>query len=268
MNPGFGGGSYSGIITGGRDAKFGIPAEMIVEAYKNAMDLGINRFGLQCMCGSGNLDEKFFTEVLSSILSNALRIESELKINFEYISMGGGFGIPYQDDQIALNFDRMFKNLSEIYYEAYPDKQSAPSLWLEPGKSIIADAGFIISRVTGLKESYKNFVGIDAGMETLMRPALYGAKHRIYKVGDHENDEIMVDFTGQICENTDRIATDRKFPSLSQGDLVAIMDTGAYGYSMSHNFNTRPRSAEILLDKSSFKEIRKRETIENIFSLC
>ena len=268
MNPGFGGGSYSGIITGGRDAKFGIPAEMIVEAYKNAMDLGINRFGLQCMCGSGNLDEKFFTEVLSSILSNALRIESELKINFEYISMGGGFGIPYQDDQIALNFDRMFKNLSEIYYEAYPDKQSAPSLWLEPGKSIIADAGFIISKVTGLKESYKNFVGIDAGMETLMRPALYGAKHRIYKVGDHGNDEIMVDFTGQICENTDRIATDRKFPSLSQGDLVAIMDTGAYGYSMSHNFNTRPRSAEILLDKSSFKEIRKRETIENIFSLC
>jgi diaminopimelate decarboxylase len=268
MNPGFGGGSYSGIITGGRDAKFGIPAEIIVKAYKNAMNLGIKRFGLQCMCGSGNLDEKFFTEVLSSILSNALRIESELKINFEYISMGGGFGIPYQDDQIALNFDRMFKNLSEIYYEAYPDKQSAPSLWLEPGKSIIADAGFIISKVTGLKESYKNFVGIDAGMETLMRPALYGAKHRIYKVGDHENDEIMVDFTGQICENTDRIATDRKFPSLSQGDLVAIMDTGAYGYSMSHNFNTRPRSAEILLDKSSFKEIRKRETIENIFSLC
>ena len=268
MNPGFGGGSYSGIITGGRDAKFGIPAEKIVQAYRNAMDLGIKRFGLQCMCGSGNLDEKFFTEVLSAILTNAVRIEKELKINFEYISMGGGFGIPYQDDQIALNFDRMFKNLSEIYYETYSDKQSAPSLWLEPGKSIIADTGFIISRVTGLKESYKNFVGIDAGMETLMRPALYGAKHRMYKVGDHGNDEITVDFTGQICENTDRIATDRKFPTLSQGDLVAIMDAGAYGYSMSHNFNTRPRSAEILLDKSSFKEIRKRETIEDIFSLC
>ena len=268
MNPGFGGGSYSGIITGGRDAKFGIPAEKIVQAYRNAMDLGIKRFGLQCMCGSGNLDEKFFTEVLSAILSNAVRIEKELKINFEYISMGGGFGIPYQDDQIALNFDRMFKNLSEIYYETYSDKQSAPSLWLEPGKSIIADTGFIISRVTGLKESYKNFVGIDAGMETLMRPALYGAKHRMYKVGDHGNNEITVDFTGQICENTDRIATDRKFPTLSQGDLVAIMDAGAYGYSMSHNFNTRPRSAEILLDKSSFKEIRKRETIEDIFSLC
>ena len=268
MNPGFGGGSYSGIITGGRDAKFGIPAEKIVQAYRNAMDLGIKRFGLQCMCGSGNLDEKFFTEVLSAILSNAVRIEKELKINFEYISMGGGFGIPYQDDQIALNFDRMFKNLSEIYYETYSDKQSAPSLWLEPGKSIIADTGFIISRVTGLKESYKNFVGIDAGMETLMRPALYGAKHRMYKVGDHGNNEITVDFTGQICENTDRIATDREFPTLSPGDLVAIMDAGAYGYSMSHNFNTRPRSAEILLDKSSFKEIRKRETIEDIFSLC
>ena len=268
MNPGFGGGSYSGIITGGRDAKFGIPAEKIIEAYKNAMDLGIKRFGLQCMCGSGNLDEKFFAEVLSAILDNAKRIETELQINFEYISMGGGFGIPYQDEESPIDFDRMFANLSKIYYSTYPDRGSAPSLWLEPGKSIIADAGFIISSVTGLKESYKNFIGIDAGMETLMRPALYGAKHRMYKVGNHGDNEITVDFTGQICENTDRIATDRQFPSLSQGDLIAIMDAGAYGYSMSHNFNTRPRSAEILLDKSSFSEIRKRETIENIFSLC
>ena len=101
-----------------------------------------------------------------------------------------------------------------------------------------------------------------------MRPALYGAKHRIYKVGNHGNDEITVDFTGQICENTDRIATDRSFPLLKENDLIAIMDAGAYGYSMSHNFCTRPRSAEILLNESSFKEIRKRETIENIFSLC
>ena len=268
MNPGFGGGSYSGIITGGRDAKFGIPSEKIIDAYKTAKKLGVKRFGLQCMCGSGNLDEEFFEEVLSAILDNTRRIESELKINFEFISMGGGFGIPYQDEQTPLNFSRMFEKLAKIYYSVYSNKSLAPSLWLEPGKSIIADAGFIISRVTGLKNSYKNFVGVDAGMETLMRPALYGAKHRIYKVGNHGNDEITVDFTGQICENTDRIATDRSFPLLKENDLIAIMDAGAYGYSMSHNFCTRPRSAEILLNESSFKEIRKRETIENIFSLC
>ena len=268
MNPGFGGGSYSGIITGGRDAKFGIPSEKIINAYKQAQDLGIKRFGLQCMCGSGNLEEEFFVEVLSAILENAKKIENKLKIKFEFISMGGGFGIPYQDEQKPLDFNRMFASLSKLYYKTYEDRESAPSLWLEPGKSIIADAGFIITKVTGLKDSYKKFIGIDAGMETLMRPALYGAKHRIYKVGDHSDDTAMVDFTGQICENTDRIASNRNFPKVSEGDLIAIMDTGAYGYSMSHNFNTRPRSAEILINDDSHQLIRKRETINDIFSLC
>lgn len=268
MNPGFGGGSYSGIITGGRDAKFGIPSEKIIEAYQEAQNMGIKRFGLQCMCGSGNLDEKFFTEVLSAIIEHAKKIESSLNIKFEFISMGGGFGVPYQDNQKPLDFDQMFSSLSKIFYSAYPDKTTAPSLWLEPGKSIIADAGFIITKVTGLKNSYKNFVGIDAGMETLMRPALYGAQHRIFKVGNHGNNENTVDFTGQICENTDRIATDRAFPKLNEGDLIAIMDTGAYGYSMSHNFNTRPRAAEVLLNNSNHKLIRKRETINDIFSHC
>ena len=268
MNPGFGGGSYSGIITGGRDAKFGIPAEKIVEAYQKAQELGVERFGLQCMCGSGNLDEEFFTGVLSAIIENAKKIESALNIKLEFISMGGGFGIPYQDDQKPLDFNKMFSSLAKIFYSAYPDRPSAPSLWLEPGKSIIADTGFIVSKVTGLKNSYKNFVGIDAGMETLMRPALYGAQHRIFKVGEHGNNESTVDFTGQICENTDRIATDREFPKLIEGDLIAIMDTGAYGYSMSHNFNTRPRAAEVLLDNSSYKLIRRRETINDIFAHC
>ena len=96
----------------------------------------------------------------------------------------------------------------------------------------------------------------------------YGAQHRIFKIGDHGNNESTVDFTGQICENTDRIATDREFPKLIEGDLIAIMDTGAYGYSMSHNFNTRPRAAEVLLDNSSYRLIRKRETINDIFAHC
>ena len=101
-----------------------------------------------------------------------------------------------------------------------------------------------------------------------MRPALYGAYHRIYKVGDHGVNNGSVDFTGPICENTDRIAIGREFPNVIEGDLIAIMDAGAYGYAMSHNFNTRPRTAEILLDGSSHRLIRRRETIEDIFSNC
>jgi len=182
--------------------------------------------------------------------------------------MGGGLGIPYHDEEISLNYDRLFSRLSQVLYKAYPEKAKAPALWLEPGKSIIGDAGFILTSITGTKSSYKNFIGIDAGMETLMRPALYGAFHRIYKVGKHGINTRTVDFTGPICENTDRIAVEREFPDVNEGDLIAIMDTGAYGYSMSHNFNTRPRAAEVLLNEDTHRLIRRRETVEDIFMGC
>ena len=105
-------------------------------------------------------------------------------------------------------------------------------------------------------------------METLMRPALYGAYHRIYKIGNHENDKDTFDFTGQICENTDRIAIKRSFPKVNEGDIISIMDVGAYGFTMSHQFCTRPKAAEILLDGDKSSLIRKRESIEDLFSNC
>ena len=268
LNPGFGKGTFSQITTAGKEAKFGIPTEKIIQAYKKAKKVGIKKFGIQCMVGSGNLDQAHFIEVLTAIMDQTKSIESETNIVFDFISMGGGFGIPYRDEEKPINFDQLFLALSEVYYNTFPDKENAPALWIEPGKSIIGDSGFILSSVTGTKNSYKNFIGIDAGMETLMRPALYGAYHRIYKVDNHGIDKDTFDFTGQICENTDRIAVQRSFPEVAEGDLIAIMDTGAYGYSMSNNFNTRPRAAEVLLNNNNVKLIRKRETINDLFNLC
>ena len=220
------------------------------------------------MVGSGNLDESHFVDVISTIIKQTKSISSKLGIKFDFISMGGGFGIPYKDDETPINFDRLFSKLSDIFYKNYKNRMDSPALWIEPGKSIIGDTGIILSKVTGIKKSYKNFIGIDAGMETLMRPALYGAYHRIYKIGNKEDHNGTFDFTGQICENTDRIAIKRSFPKVNEGDIISIMDVGAYGYSMSHNFNTRPRAAEILIDKDSTQLIRKRETINDIFALC
>ena len=268
LNPGFGKGTFSQITTAGENAKFGIPAEKIINAYQKAQDAGIRQFGLQCMAGSGNLDEDYWVELLTAIFYHTKKIESKLGIAFDFISIGGGLGIPYKDEDTPLDYDRLFSKLSNLMYHNYPDKPLAPALWVEPGKSFIGDAGFILSRVTGLKESYKNFVGIDAGMETLMRPALYGAYHRMFKVGEHGVNNGTYDFTGPICENTDRIAIAREFPKVKGDDLIAIMDAGAYGYAMSHNFNTRPRAAEVLLDGNAHRLIRKRETIEDIFSGC
>ncbi len=269
VNPGFGKGRFSQITTAGDKAKFGIPKEQIVSAYARAKAAGINEFGLQCMAGSGVLDHEYFGTLLKAILEIAGSIEAEIDSTLSFISIGGGYGIPYKDDDPVLDVDALFSSLSDIYYTHYPDRDSAPVLMIEPGKYIIGDAGILITKVTGTKESYRSFVGTDAGMETLMRPALYNAYHRIYKVGAvDESPGKTVDITGRICENTDRLAIDRPFPVIAEGDLIAIMDTGAYGFAMSHQFNNRPRPSEVLLDGETVTLIRRRETIEELFASC
>ena len=268
VNPGFGSGRFKEITTGGEKAKFGIPKEKIVEAYELAIAHGVRSFGLHCFTGSGVLDENYFTELIRAVLEISTKVEMSCKIKLEYISIGGGYGIPYKDDDKTLDIDRVFENIAREFYSVY-NKEEGPVFCIEPGKYLVGDAGILLARVTGVKESYKNFIGLDAGMETLMRPVLYGAYHRIYKVGEPEaTTGIIADITGRICENTDRLAVDRPFPTVAEGDLVAIMDTGAYGFSMAHQFNTRPRPGEILLKGSNASLIRKRETIEDIFNGC
>tara|TARA_B100000745_G_C20070505_1_gene365416 strand:- start:272 stop:943 length:672 start_codon:yes stop_codon:yes gene_type:complete len=220
------------------------------------------------MTGSGVLEPDYFPMLMKEILNTVNTITSELDIQFNHISLGGGYGIPYSDNETPLDFEKVFKSVSEIFHSFYSNKQK-PGIWIEPGKSVVGDTGILLSRVTGIKNSYKKFIGLDAGMETLMRPALYNAYHRIYKVGNPDAESTQtVDFTGRICENTDRLAVARPFPNVKENDLVAIMDAGAYGFTMSHQFCTRPRPAEILLDGEKGKLIRKRETMEDLFVNC
>ena len=269
LNPGKGHGQFKGIMTGGKDSKFGIPKEKITNAYVIAKKKGIKRFGLQCHAGSSTLDIKTFSEVTKLVLDSAKEIEKCIDQRLEKISIGSGFGIPYKDTDKPLDLDLLFQKIQKIFYDYYGQNSSDwPILCIEPGRILVADTGFILTKVTGVKSSYKNFIGLDAGMETLMRPALYGAFHRVQKIGKESNNTSVYDITGRICENTDRISKNYTLPKTEEGDLCAIMDTGAYGYSMSHNFNTRPRSAEILINNENIKLIRKRESIEDLFSGC
>ena len=268
LNPGFGKGAFSQVVTGGKNSKFGVPKNKIIDAYKLAKDNGIKEFGIQCMTGSGVLDQEYFPKLMKEILKTVELINKELKIDFHHISLGGGYGIPYRDDEISLDFNKVFHDVGRVFHSFYHGADK-PELWIEPGKSVVGNTGILLSKVTGIKNSYKKFIGLDAGMETLMRPALYNAHHRIYKIGypDAETTQ-TVDFTGRICENTDRLAIDREFTDIDEGDLVAIMDVGAYGFTMSHQFCTRPKAAEILLDGDKSSLIRKRESIEDLFSNC
>ena len=268
LNPGFGKGAFSQITTGGVDSKFGVPRSKIIDAYGLAKANGVKKFGIQCMTGSGILDAKYFPKLMSEILNIANSIMRELNINFEYINMGGGYGIPYKDEEASLDIDEVFSNVSKVFHKFF-SREKIPEFWIEPGRSIVGNTGILLCKVTGIKNSYKNFVGLDAGMETLMRPALYNAYHRIYKVGNpQEKHSQVTDITGRICENTDRLAIDRSFPNVKVNDLIAVMDVGAYGFSMSHQFCNRPRAAEVLLDNNSGILIRRRETIQDLFINC
>ena len=269
LNPGKGHGQFKGIMTGGKDSKFGIPKEKITNAYVIAKKKGIKRFGLQCHAGSATLDIETFSEITKLVLDSAKEIEKCIDQRLEKISIGSGFGIPYKDTDKPLDLNLLFQKIQKIFYDYYGQNSSDwPILCIEPGRILVADTGFILTKVTGVKSSYKNFIGLDAGMETLMRPALYGAFHRVQKIGKESNSTSIYDITGRICENTDRISENYTLPKTEEGDLCAIMDTGAYGYSMSHNFNTRPRPSEILINNENIKLIRKRESIEDLFRGC
>jgi len=267
INPGIGKGGFEGITTAGSDAKFGVPYEMAYDAYKLAKDSGVRRFGIHMMTGSNNLEPYYFSEVVDKLLIIANDIFSPLGIKPEFIDIGGGQGVPYYDDEPELNVDLMAKLISEIIIERCKKyKFGSPQLILEPGRYLAANAGFLIAKVTGIKNGYKKFVGLDAGMNTLVRPSLYGAFHRSEVYDKTENTE-TINLCGQICENSDIFSKNIPFPKVEVGDLVIFRECGAYAYAMASTYNSRLRPAEVLIDNKNIKLIRKRETEEDLFRL-
>lgn len=264
INPGSGKGTYPGITTAGKDVKFGVVLEKAETAYQLAIEDGVTRFGIHTMVGSGILDNDYFVWNCRRMLEIARSLEETLHIDFEYIDMGGGFGIPYRDEEQPLDVEKIFAEVGLVYREYYPD--DGPILTYELGRYLVGDAGFILSEVTGTKSNDKFFAGLDVGMNSFIRPALYGAYHRIVPLlnGNDLRNHQQIDFTGQICENTDRLARDRDLPELSAGDRVAICDTGAYGFCFASQYNGRPLPAEVLLDTGGTHLIRKRESLDEL----
>jgi diaminopimelate decarboxylase len=267
INPGIGKGGYEGITTAGTDAKFGVPYEKAFDAYNAAKEAGIKRFGIHMMTGSNNLEPYYFAQVVEKLMMIAGRLFDKLGTVPEYIDIGGGMGIPYGDDEEELNVDLMAQLISEVFKEK-SEKYGfgEPQLLLEPGRYLVGNAGYLISRVTAVKKSYKTFVGIDSGMGTLLRPALYGANHRANIYGKEELDQ-SVNICGQICENSDIFAKNVFMPKVEENDLLIFRDAGAYGYVMSSIYNNRMRPPEILVENSERFLIRRRETLEDVMQL-
>lgn len=268
INPGVGGSGAEGLIFAGPDAKFGIIERDVEQAYATAKKLGVKRFGIHMMTGSNILAPAYFEEVVEKLLDIAGPISQKLGISFDFIDIGGSLGVPYRPEDQEIDIHdvarRVVKKLREKL-EAY--QMGEPQLIHEPGRYLVCDAGLLISKVTSIKNGYKKFIGLDAGMHTLLRPAMYGAYHQIFYANDlnAENDQ-RVNVVGQVCENSDIFAKDRLLSSkISVDDLLVFLNTGAYGYCMSSQYNSQPKAAEVLVNRGQAALIRERETFEDIF---
>jgi diaminopimelate decarboxylase len=179
-------------------------------------------------------------------------------IKISHLDIGGGLGITYLDEKPPQPKD-IAKNILPLL------KKHDLTLVMEPGRSLVGNAGILVTKALYLKRgATKNFVVVDAGMNDLMRPSLYDAYHHIQPLLKTRRDTVTADIVGPICESGDFLAKDRRIPLVNQGEYLAVMSAGAYGFSMSSNYNSRPRAAEVLVSGGNFALIRKRETYEDL----
>lgn len=264
INPEVGAGLHAKTMTGHKGSKFGVPADDAVSAFLRAKQLGFNVIGIHAHIGSGWLEPAPFLEAANVVCKLAKKIEKEARINFEFVDLGGGFGVPYRPEEKELDVAAVGEGVGRIFNEHFGSSETA--LAIEPGRYLVADAGYLLTRVTAIKEQAGGaYAGVDAGMNDLVRPAMYDAYHHIIPV--HKMDlpfDKKFHIAGPICESGDVFARDRAMPKLQEGDVLAILNAGAYGMSMSSNYNSRGRAAEVLVWDGKMRLIRKRESLEDL----
>jgi diaminopimelate decarboxylase len=257
------------IIGKPEEAKYGFTREQLFEGYRAAREKGVKRFGLHSMIVSNELAVGYHLETARMLFDLVGDIARELGIRFEFVNLGGGFGIPYKPEQTAMDWQELSSGIRELYEQKVKARGLHPlKLFMECGRAITGPYGYLVSRVLHLKRTYRDYVGLDASMANLMRPALYGAYHHITVIGkERAPSDHVYDVTGSLCENNDKFAIQRKLPAIEVGDVVVIHDTGAHGHAMGFNYNGKLRSAELLLKSDgTVQKIRRAETIEDYFA--
>jgi len=257
------------IIGHPEEAKFGLTREQIFAGYRMARDKGVRRFGLHAMVASNELDPAYFIDTAGILFNLVVELTEELGIHFEFVNMGGGFGIPYKPEETPIELKLLSTGIRSCYEKTIGAKGLAPlKLYLECGRFITGPCGWLVSSVRHIKKTYKNYAGLDASMVDLMRPGMYGSYHHITVLGkEHLHPNNLYDVTGSLCENNDKFAIDRNLPELEVGDLLLFHETGAHGHSMGFNYNGKLRSAELLLrENGEILLIRRAETLDDYFA--
>ena len=257
LNPNVTGKTHKKISTGGKQEKFGLTQNDFLSLCKKIKKMkNLNLQGISVHIGSQITSIDPFKKVLLVIN----KIIKKTQISFKFIDLGGGMGISYLKNEKPMNIKQYAKLINKFL------KNRDSKIIFEPGRFIIGNAGILISKIIYIKKSAgKRFVVLDAGMNDLMRPALYGAYHQIIPL--KKTNKLIkgnIEFVGPICESSDKFSTEKKFQKIKEGDYISLSNVGAYGMSLSSNYNTRPFIAEIMVSGSKHKIIRKRQSLKNL----
>lgn len=260
--------SGNAIIGSPVEAKFGVSHEQILTAYRRARDLGVRRFGLHTMLISNERDYRYMVATAQMLLELVEWLTAELGIAFEFVNLGGGLGIPYRPEDAPLDLAALGREVAALWAQFRQKHGGSPRLCLESGRYVTGPHGVLVTRVINRKETYRTYIGVDASMAALMRPAIYGVYHHVEAPGQpgQTGATELVDVVGALCENNDKFAIQRPLPRLEPGALLVIHDTGAHGHAMGFNYNGRLRPQELLLRADgSVERIRRAETQDDYF---
>ncbi|MDR2730029.1 MAG: diaminopimelate decarboxylase [Treponema sp.] len=274
------------IIGKPEEAKYGFTREQLITGYTLLKEKGVKRFGMHTMVASNELSLPYHIETARMLFELAVDLNKKTGICLEFINLGGGVGIPYRQEQTAVNYEALAAGIKRAYDEIISSAGLDPlNIHTEWGRTITGPFGWLVARAVHKKEIYRNYIGLDACMADLMRPALYGAYHHITIPGK-ENEPLSetYDVVGSLCENNDKFAIQRHLPkietfaeiiisgaaggdSADRGDFVVIHDAGAHGRAMGFNYNAKLRCGELLLRRDgSVVQIRRPETIDDYFA--
>lgn len=251
------------------ESKYGFTKDQIFEGYKIIKKKGIKRFGIHSFIISNELNRSYFVETAKMLFNLAVEIKKKLDVRLEFVNLSGGIGIPYRLEQDAVDLEKLGLEIHEAYDKIIvPGGLHPLKIFTECGRVITGQYGFLVAKAIHKKEIYKNYIGLDACMADLMRPAIYGAYHHITVMGkENSPTDHVYDIVGSLCENNDKFAINRKLPKIDIGDIIVIHDAGAHGYAMGFNYNGKLRSKELLLKPDGKVElIRRAETVDDYFA--
>lgn len=268
-NPGNDKQGCNSIIGKPEEAKYGLTREQIIQAYKICKEDGVKHFGLHTMVASNELNPDFFIDTAKLLFELCAEIKEKTGVRIEFVDLGGGIGIPYRPEQKAVDYDYVAKGIKNEYDKILiPANLDPMEIYWECGRPITGPYGWLITTAIHEKHIYREYIAVDSCMADLMRPGMYGAYHEITVSGKENEPKTQVyDVVGSLCENCDKFAVQRSLPKIEMGDHIIIHDAGAHGRAMGFNYNGKLRCGEILKRQDgSFKQIRRRETIDDLFA--